>query len=99
MRQEDAIQMAEISLEAFPTMQPPTNYQREYRNPLAHYIVVHDLAANREVFGVKLTRYMVGYAGFWLMADEAHIVDIAVRETYRRQGLGELLLSTCWPLL
>src|SRR4029079_13248837 len=34
-----------------------------------------------------------GYVGVWLMVDEAHIVAIAVRETYRRRGLGELLLA------
>jgi [ribosomal protein S18]-alanine N-acetyltransferase len=37
--------------------------------------------------------YVVGYIGVWLMVDQAHIVAIAVREDYRRQGLGELLLS------
>jgi len=37
--------------------------------------------------------YIVGYVGVWLMVDQAHIVAIAVREDYRRQGLGELLLS------
>ena len=37
--------------------------------------------------------YIVGYVGIWLMVDQAHIVAIAVREDYRRQGLGELLLS------
>ncbi len=36
--------------------------------------------------------YIIGFAGFWIMADEAHIINIAVREAYRRQGLGELLL-------
>jgi ribosomal-protein-alanine N-acetyltransferase len=35
---------------------------------------------------------IVGYVGMWLMVDQAHIVAIAVRERYRRQGLGELLL-------
>lgn len=37
--------------------------------------------------------YVVGYVGVWLMVDEAHIVAIAVREAYRRRGIGELLLS------
>jgi [ribosomal protein S18]-alanine N-acetyltransferase len=37
--------------------------------------------------------YIVGYIGVWLMVDQAHIVAIAVREAYRRQGLGELLIS------
>jgi ribosomal-protein-alanine N-acetyltransferase len=38
------------------------------------------------------TDYVVGYVGVWLMVDEAHIVAIAVREAYRRKGLGERLL-------
>ena len=36
--------------------------------------------------------YVTGFAGFWVMADEAHITAIAVREAYRQQGIGELLL-------
>lgn len=39
-----------------------------------------------------LKHYIFGFAGLWMMADEAHIINIAVRENYRRQGLGELLL-------
>ena len=35
---------------------------------------------------------VVGFIGFWVMADEAHITSIAVREDYRRQGIGELLM-------
>ena len=35
---------------------------------------------------------LVGFVGLWYMAGEAHMVSIAVREAYRRQGLGELLL-------
>jgi ribosomal-protein-alanine N-acetyltransferase len=37
-------------------------------------------------------QYIVGFAGFWLMLGEAHIVDIAVRKAYRGSGIGELLL-------
>ncbi len=36
--------------------------------------------------------YIVGYVGVWLMVDQAHIVAIAIRGSYRRRGLGELLL-------
>lgn len=37
-------------------------------------------------------KYIVGFAGIWVMADEAHVTNIAVRRQYLRQGLGELLL-------
>jgi len=35
---------------------------------------------------------LVGFAGMWLMVDEAHITTFAVRKTWRRQGVGERLL-------
>ncbi|MEK7281461.1 MAG: GNAT family N-acetyltransferase, partial [Chloroflexota bacterium] len=39
-------------------------------------------------------QYLVGMVGIWHLYDEAHVISIAVRETYRRRGLGELLLIT-----
>lgn len=36
--------------------------------------------------------FLVGFLGIWFMVDEAHIVTIAVRESHRRRGIGELLL-------
>ena len=36
--------------------------------------------------------YIIGFTGLWVLAEEAHITNIAVREAYRRRGLGELLL-------
>ncbi len=35
---------------------------------------------------------LVGFVGVWYMAGEAHIVSVAVREAYKRKGLGELLV-------
>jgi [ribosomal protein S18]-alanine N-acetyltransferase len=36
--------------------------------------------------------YLSGFLGLWIMVDEAHIINVAVRETWRGKGLGELLL-------
>lgn len=36
--------------------------------------------------------HIIGAAGFWLMVGEAHMTTIAVRESYRQQGIGSLLL-------
>jgi [ribosomal protein S18]-alanine N-acetyltransferase len=35
---------------------------------------------------------VTGVIGVWMLADEAHIVTIAVRESHRRRGIAELLL-------
>lgn len=41
----------------------------------------------------KLDGKILGYAGFWLIIDEAEIVNIAVHPEYRRKGIGNLLLK------
>ncbi len=124
MRKEDISQVTEIDLEAFPTMWPLANYERELRTPLAHYIVAHEGSKTTEKTGVSVTReegptsliprlqqllrykptlnteelspvnkqYIVGFAGLWMMADEAHLTNIAVRRSHRQRGIGELLL-------
>ncbi len=37
---------------------------------------------------------IVGFAGFWIMAGEAHIISIAVKASYRGRGVGELVLAS-----
>jgi ribosomal-protein-alanine N-acetyltransferase len=59
-------------------------YNELVDNPLAHYQVLTRLDSDhREV--------IVGHAGFWLIAGEAHVVTIAVAPDARGRGLGELL--------
>ena len=41
---------------------------------------------------------IIGFAGFWVMAGEAHITNIAVHDDYRRQGVGEKILITILEL-
>jgi ribosomal-protein-alanine N-acetyltransferase len=107
MGKVDIPQVNEIDREAFPGLWPPPNYRRELENRIAHYMVACDntveeggrspgfLSWLRRLFGreVSSTReYIFGFAGFWIMAGEVHITNIAVRQRHRRQGIGELLL-------
>lgn len=42
--------------------------------------------------GSKASNFpLVGYAGLWLMVDEAHVTTIGVHPDHRGQGVGELL--------
>lgn len=41
---------------------------------------------------------VVGYAGLWLMVDEAHITAIAVAPAYRGLGVGELILQRLFDI-
>jgi ribosomal-protein-alanine N-acetyltransferase len=73
-------------------MLPYTNYQTELINPMAHYLVVFDDTPLIHTAGPAVQPLIPGFAGIWLMAGEAHVINIAVREEYRGEGLGELLL-------
>ncbi len=42
--------------------------------------------------GPAMAEHLLGFIGIWLMVGEAHIVTVAVREDYRRMGIGERLL-------
>jgi ribosomal-protein-alanine N-acetyltransferase len=42
--------------------------------------------------------YVGGFIGVWFMVDETHIVTVAVRESDRRQGVGELLVLAAFDL-
>ena len=89
---EDITQVSEIDKNCFPTMLPATNYQTEIINPMAHYLVALDDTPLVQNDAIPVKPLIPGFAGLWLMAGEAHIINIAVREEYRREGLGELLL-------
>ncbi|MGD9685099.1 MAG: ribosomal protein S18-alanine N-acetyltransferase [Candidatus Obscuribacterales bacterium] len=54
----------------------------ELTNPAGYY------------FGAECleTGCLIGYSGFWLVGDEAHITTLAVDPCYRRRGVGERLL-------
>jgi ribosomal-protein-alanine N-acetyltransferase len=64
----------------FPTW-PDDAYRNELTtNKLATYIVA------------RLQDVVVGFAGLWLMVDEAHVTTFAVDPAWRRRGVGERML-------
>ena len=53
--------------------------------------LIKSLRSNHIV--ARINEKIVGYAGYWLVVDEAEIVNIAVHHEYRRKGIGKLLLK------
>ncbi len=114
MTADDIEQVMDIERESFPSMWPQTAYRRELQNKLARYIVLSELppptaphAPSPRVWGTirRLVgsehpeeERLLGFIGAWLMGGEAHIVTVAVRESYRRMGIGERLLIACTEL-
>ena len=52
----------------------------ELKNKLAHYHVL------------ELDGALVGYAGMWILFDEAHITNVCTLPDYRRRGYGRFLM-------
>jgi ribosomal-protein-alanine N-acetyltransferase len=40
----------------------------------------------------RINEYVTGFVGMWMMVDESHIINLAVRGDCRGKGIGELLL-------
>jgi [ribosomal protein S18]-alanine N-acetyltransferase len=81
MRFEDVPAVHEIERMSFRTPWPAYAFEQELRgNRLARYVVAR--AGDR----------VVGFAGIWLMVDEAHVTTFGVHPDWRRQGIGRQLL-------
>ena len=81
MRLPDLDAVHEIERRSFPTPWPAHAYPAEIEtNRLAHYLVA------------RLDGRVVGFAGIWLMVDEAHVTTFAVDPDFRRRAIGERLL-------
>ncbi len=86
MRLSDIETIMSIEHDAFPVPWKASAYEYEISsNRLAYYFVL------TVRLGDQPTR-VIGYTGFWMLADEAHISTIAVSDDWRGRGLGELLL-------
>lgn len=74
-------QVVKIEETSFPTPWSRHAFTHEVlHNSFARYIVV--------LHGEQV----VGYAGVWIIMDEAHITNVAVHPDFRRRGLGRGLM-------
>jgi [ribosomal protein S18]-alanine N-acetyltransferase len=81
MRMEDVGAVHEIERLSFRTPWPAYAFEQELKgNRLARYLVARAGDA------------VVGFAGVWLMVDDAHITTFGVHPDWRRQGIGRQLL-------
>jgi len=92
MRWEDIPEVMEIERRAFSMPWPMRAYEQELlRNPNAHYLVLRPREVRAAAPVLPPPRWpILGYGGFWLVPDEAHISTIAIDTPWRGRGLGEL---------
>jgi len=81
MRLDDVGAVHEIEQLSFRAPWPAYAFEQELKsNRLARYVVAR--AGDR----------VVGFAGIWMMVDEAHVTTFGVHPDWRRQGIGRQLL-------
>ena len=69
-----------IEREAYPEPWPTHIFRQEIRSKLSCFHVAFS------------DDTLIGFAGFWRVADEAHITSVTLRRDYRGRGLGRRLL-------
>jgi [ribosomal protein S18]-alanine N-acetyltransferase len=61
----------------------PQSFISEIENDLGNYFTAVEAGTDK----------VIGYGGFWLIFDEAHITTVAVRPHLQNKGMGEILLQ------
>src|SRR5207247_5166859 len=82
MSLDDIDGVQEVEQASFPVPWPANAFRHELtQNKNARYIVAREDGRG------------IGYAGLWLMVDEAHITTFAVLPEHRRRRIGERMLQ------
>lgn len=80
MTAEDVKRVAELEAICFRTPWSYNSLLGELSNDVAYYVVA------------VCDGTVVGYAGVWIMFDEAHMTNIAVDPEYRCRGIGRAMI-------
>ena len=88
MRLKDVDAVADIEEATFARPWSRDSFRQEVtRNAVARYLVAEQ------------DGQILGYAGAWIIMDESHITNIAVREDVRGKGLGKKLTKQLLQIL
>ncbi|MGG5254745.1 ribosomal protein S18-alanine N-acetyltransferase [Neobacillus sp. SM06] len=87
MREEDIDQVVEIEQASFTTpWSREAFYNEMHHNKFAVYIVIEQ------------HKRLIGYCGVWIVADEAHVTNVAILPEHRGKKLGETLMRNLMNL-
>ncbi|MBR5155118.1 MAG: ribosomal protein S18-alanine N-acetyltransferase [Clostridia bacterium] len=81
MKEEHIEGLVKIEEQCFNSGYAKTTFLKELENKIAIYIVAVD------------GKTVLGYMGLWNICGGADIIDVAVHKDFRRQGIGEGLIS------
>lgn len=80
MEKKDLREVLAIEKSSFGDPWSRDMFLAELRNKLSYFLVA------------KFLNKIIGYGGFWLIIDEAHLVNFAIHPNYRRKQFGKQLL-------
>jgi ribosomal-protein-alanine N-acetyltransferase len=84
MQEKDINEIVNIEKLSFISPWSKSSFLNELRNEVSYSFV-----AKTKIEGCKI---VVGYIIFWIVCNEAHILNIAVHPYFRRKGIGRKLL-------
>lgn len=65
-----------------------------YPEPWTRTMFLDEIRSDRSYFLVVFSgKVLVGYGGFWLVLDEAHVTSVVVRPEWQGRGLGRRLME------
>ncbi|HHT87693.1 MAG TPA: ribosomal protein S18-alanine N-acetyltransferase [Clostridiales bacterium] len=68
--------------------------QETFSNPWSRASFIESLSdPNNTYLVATVDGRVVGYCGFWGVAEEGHIYNVAVKEGYKKQGIGFRMLK------
>ena len=81
MNEIDVDGVLAVEEQSFTTPWSRAGFVAEMKNELSYYLV---MIKNGKI---------IGYAGMWVIVDEAHVTNVAILPEYRGQKLGEKLMA------
>src|SRR5271170_19242 len=87
----DLPRICEIERKSYTTPWSLKSFERELTLPFSRTLVA---SLNGDLEDAATPAGVVGFLCRWLVADECHILNIAVDSEYRRRGVGYYLLSS-----
>lgn len=81
MTDADVQGVAAVEEDVFTTAWSPEMFAAEMNNTLTTYLLV------------CMDEEIIGFAGFWLVVDEAQVTNIAIKQDWQSRGYGRVLVS------
>ncbi|MFH1368424.1 MAG: ribosomal protein S18-alanine N-acetyltransferase [Elusimicrobiota bacterium] len=73
---------------------------RSFKQPWIRGMFEREICLSISKFFIaKNDNNIVGYGGYWWVADEAHLVNLAVHPDFRRQGIAGRIIDHIMPIM